>query len=81
MAEEASTISYEAPPHAAGSLLPFASANGYLKAPALPDPLWVLTPLIKGLKPTKEEALPPVFHIRRLKTDGKREPAAQGNAL
>ena len=37
---------YEAPPHAAGSLLPFASANGYLKAPALPDPLWVLTPFI-----------------------------------
>ena len=51
-------------------------------------PLWVLTPLIynaspclKGLKPTKEEALPPVFYIRRLKTDGKIEPAAQGNAL
>ena len=37
---------YEAPPHAAGSLLPFASANGYLNTPALPDPLWVLTPFI-----------------------------------
>jgi len=68
--------------------LPFALANGYLNATALPDPLWVLTPsyrkeapLIKGLKPTKEEALPTVFYIRRLKTDGKIEPAAQGIAL
>ena len=52
-------VFYEALPHAAGSLLPFASANGYLNAPALP----------------------PVFYIRRLKTDGKREPAAQGVAL
>ena len=28
---------YEAPPHAAGSLLPFASADGQINAPALPD--------------------------------------------
>ncbi len=41
----------------------------------------MLVPVLKGLKPTKEEALPPVFYIRRLKTDGKREPAAQGKAL
>jgi hypothetical protein len=68
--------------------LPFASANGYLNAPALPIlcgfyPLSYRkeAPLIKGLKPTEEEALPPVFYIRRLKTDGKREPAAQGVAL
>ena len=41
----------------------------------------MVVPVLKGLKPTKEEALPPVFYIRRLKTDGKREPAAQGKAL
>ena len=41
----------------------------------------MLVPVLKGLKPTKEEALPPVFYIRRLKTDGKIEPAAQGVAL
>lgn len=60
-----------------------------LNAPALPDSSVgfnpfrhiMAVPALKGLKPTKEEALPPVFYIRRLKTDGKREPAAQGLAL
>ena len=27
----------------------------------------MLIPVLKGLKPTKEEALPPVFYIRQLK--------------
>lgn len=41
----------------------------------------MVVPALKGLKPTEEEALPPVFYIRRLKTDGKIKPAAQGVAL
>ncbi len=41
----------------------------------------MLVPVLKGLKPTEEEALPPVFYIRRLKNDGKIEPSAQGKAL
>ena len=31
----------------------------------------MVVPVLKGLKPTKEEALPPVFYIRRLKPTAK----------
>ena len=35
--EQYLSLFYEAPPHAAGSLLPSASADGQINAPALPD--------------------------------------------
>ncbi len=31
----------------------------------------MVVPILKGLKPTKEEALPPVFYIRQLKQTAK----------
>ena len=50
-----------------------------LNASALPDSSVgfnpfrhiMVVPALKGLKPTKEEALPPVFYIRRLKPTAK----------
>ena len=56
-------------PHAAGSLLPFVFNERMNKCPALPDSSvgfnpfkyqWD-NPLLKGLKPTEEEALPPIL--------------------
>ena len=55
--------------------MPSASADGQMIVPALPVPLWVLTPFKynrgKGLKSTEEEALPLNLLNRLLKQTAK----------
>ena len=70
---------YEAMPNAAGSLLPFVSTNGLMSFRLCRIPLWVFNPfqmsidssLLKGLKPTEEEAMPLSFINRQLKQTAK----------
>ena len=66
-------------PHAAGSLLPFVLTNELINFRLCRIPLWILipfnclqnSPLLKGLKPTEEEALPPIFINRQLTQTAK----------
>ena len=64
---------------AVGSLLPSASADGQMIVPALPVPMWVLTPLNiihKGAKAHKGRGLASRPFKPSAEADGKREPAA-----